>query len=469
MQPPQQPKAYEPPDPERPASAALTEPELEREMPGGHDTGGHDPYAALRVPGYRLYALGTILLFMGQQAQSVAIGWELAVRDPKHAAMALSFVGLVGAAPVILLALPAGQLADRIDRKRLVIAMAILAAMCSVGLSIFSYQHWPTSYMYGLLLLGATAWALGGPARSALAPQIVPINVFSNAMMWAATFFQVSAISGPALAGWIIGWEYVHLRGRTLPTLPLAYLIDAFSGVAFAILLLFVRVRPIETRKEPASLKTLLAGIHFVGRNQIILATITLDLFAVLLGGATYLLPIYATSILHVGAQGFGWLRAAPALGAATMAMAIAHLPPMKRAGRDLLLAVIGFGVATIVFGLSKSFWLSLAMLYLTGAFDNISVVVRHTLVQVLTPDEMRGRVSAVNNVFIGASNELGGWESGLTAQIFGPVISVVGGGIGTILVVIATALTWPRLRQFGSLHDAKPIEEAEVPVATSS
>jgi len=281
-------------------------------------------------------------------------------------------------------------------------------------------------------------------------------------MTWSATFFQVSAISGPALAGWIIGWQQVQLGHRTFPTLPLAYLLDATCAVSFGVLLLFVRIRPTESRKEPASLKTLLAGIHFVWRNQIILATISLDLFAVLLGGATYLLPIFATSILHVGPVGFGWLRAAPALGAATMAMLIAHLPPMKNAGRDLLLAVIGFGVATIIFGLSRNFWLSLAMLYLTGAFDNISVVVRHTLVQVLTPDEMRGRVSAVNNVFIGASNELGGWESGLTAQIFGPIVSVVGGGIGTILVVLATAFTWPQLRRFGSLHDAQPIEEEQ-------
>jgi MFS family permease len=225
-------------------------------------------------------------------------------------------------------------------------------------------------------------------------------------------------------------------------------------------LLLFVTLRPGERIKEPATLKTLLAGIHFVTRNQIILATISLDLFAVLLGGATYLLPIYATSILHVGAVGFGWLRAAPAFGAFLMGMFIAHLPPMKKAGRTLLWAVAGFGIATIIFGLSTSFWLSLVMLFLTGAFDNISVVVRHTLVQVLTPDDMRGRVSAVNNVFIGASNELGGWESGLTAQIFGPKVSVVGGGIGTILVVLATAVIWPAVRRFGSLHDAKPIEE---------
>jgi MFS family permease len=195
--------------------------------------------------------------------------------------------------------------------------------------------------------------------------------------------------------------------------------------------------------------------------NKIILATITLDLFAVLLGGATALLPIYAKDVLHAGAVGFGWMRAAPGIGAFVMALVVAHMPPMKHAGRNLLLAVSGFGLATIIFGLSTSLPLSLAMLFLTGAFDNISVVVRHTLVQVLTPDSMRGRVSAVNNVFIGASNELGGFESGLTAQWLGPIWSVVAGGIGTVLVVLTVATIWPQVRRFGSLADAKPIEQA--------
>jgi MFS family permease len=199
------------------------------------------------------------------------------------------------------------------------------------------------------------------------------------------------------------------------------------------------------------------AGIRFVWRTKIILATITLDLFAVLLGGATFLLPAVVTDILHVGSVGFGLLRAAPAVGACLMAVLVAHRPPMKHAGRAMLWAVAGFGAATIVFGLSRNYWLSVAMLFLTGAFDNISVLVRHTLVQVLTPDEMRGRVSAVNNVFIGSSNELGGLESGVTAAIFGTVTSIVGGGIGTIVVVILTALIWPQVRRFGSLQDAKP------------
>ena len=217
--------------------------------------------------------------------------------------------------------------------------------------------------------------------------------------------------------------------------------------------------------KEPATLSSLAAGIRFVWRTKIILATITLDLFAVLFGGATALLPVYATQILHVGAVGFGWLKAAAGDRRFVTAMAIAHLPPMRHAGRAMLLAVAGFGVATIVFGLSRWYWLSLLAFALTGSFDNISVVVRHTLVQVLPPDSMRGRVSAVNNVFIGASNQLGELESGLAGWLLGPILSVVTGGIGTLLVVAAVALAWPQVRRFGSLRDARPMEaEEDVP-----
>ncbi|HEX3355747.1 MAG TPA: MFS transporter, partial [Tepidisphaeraceae bacterium] len=204
----------------------------------------------------------------------------------------------------------------------------------------------------------------------------------------------------------------------------------------------------------PPGFKTLVAGVRFVFNHKLLLPAMTLDLFAVLFGGASFLLPFFATDQLHVGSFGFGLLRAAPSIGAVGMALVIAHLPPMKRAGRSLLLAVVGFGLATIVFGFSRNFWLSMFMLFLTGAFDNVSVVVRHTLVQLQTPDAMRGRVSAVNQVFIGSSNELGGLESGVTAAIFGLVGSVVFGGIGTILVVGLVMLVWPQLGRFGSLQD---------------
>jgi len=205
------------------------------------------------------------------------------------------------------------------------------------------------------------------------------------------------------------------------------------------------------------TLRSLVAGFRFVWQTKIILATITLDLFAVLFGGATALLPIYAKDILNVGPTGLGWLRAAPAIGAFATALAFTHLPPSRNIGKMLLWAVAGFGVATIVFGISHLFWLSLLMLMLTGVFDNISVVVRHSLVQLRTPDAMRGRVSAVNNVFISSSNELGAFESGLVAALFGTVFSVVSGGIGTIIVVLFTARIWPEIRQLKSLQDARP------------
>jgi MFS family permease len=288
--------------------------------------------------------------------------------------------------------------------------------------------------------------ALGWPARSALVMQTVPTEHFGNATTWSSSGFQTASVFGPALGGLIL-----------VKSVPAAYLMDALTQAVFAIFLSLLVLRPALRSSEPANWRTVSAGIRFVQEHPMILAIITLDLFAVLLGGATYLLPAYADMILHVGSAGFGWLRAAPAIGAVAMGLVMAHRPPMKHAGKALLLAVAGFGVATIVFGLSKNFWLSLLMLGLTGAFDNVSVVVRHTLVQVLTPDEMRGRVSAVNNIFIGASNELGGFESGATARFFGPVASVVGGGIGTIAVVLAVMFVWPEVRRFGSLQQKAP------------
>jgi hypothetical protein len=253
-------------------------------------------------------------------------------------------------------------------------------------------------------------------------------------------------------------------------TLTGAYCIDAACSLCFFLFLLMLTVRPAARSSEPATFATLIAGVRFVWRTKIVLGAITLDLFAVLLGGATYLVPLFARDVLHVGPVGFGWLKASPAVGAFVMALVIAHLPPMKRAGATMLWAVAGFGAATVVFGLSHWFWLSFLMLALTGAFDNISVVVRHTLVQMLPPDRMRGRVSAVNNVFIGASNEIGGLESGVTAwalgrlldPIRGAIASVVAGGLGSIVVVGAVAMLWPQVRRFGSLRDARPIEETQ-------
>lgn len=448
----------EQPDPQRPASSAPTEDQLEQETPGGSAVAGHDPYAALRHPAYRLFSLGWIVSVIGQQVQSVAIQWQMfhKMTSASQGALALGLIGGVQAIPVMLLALPAGQLADRFDRRKLVMISQLFAFLLSLGLAIASYMSAPIGWMYLLLGLGATAQAMGWPARSAVLPQIVPAGAFANAMTWNSSAFQVAAMAGPALGGLVVNY-----------TLTGAYVLDACCSLCFFVLLFFVAVRPAATIRKGATIANMLEGIQFVWRTKVILAAITLDLFAVLLGGATYLLPLFATEILHVGALGFGWMKAAPALGALVMALVQAHLPPLKHAGATMLWAVTGFGLATIVFGLSHSFVLSFLMLLLTGATDNISVVVRHTLVQLLPPETMRGRVSAVNNIFIGASNEIGGLESGLSAwafsRVLGPILgavaSVVLGGIGSIFTVISIALIWPQIRRFGSLADVRPIE----------
>jgi MFS family permease len=400
-----------------------------------------DPYAALRFRDYRLFALGNLASMLGQQMLSVAIGWELYERT--HSALSLGIVGLVQVLPVIFLALPAGQIADQFDRRTIVMGTQGLLALCAAGLAIISYRQGLVFLIYLCLFAIGIARAFNNPARASLLPQIVPKEVFSNAVTWNSSGFQLAAMLGPALAGLTIAVQ----KSATS-----VYTFCAFCALIFLSCLFFVQGRQAERSAEPVTFKSLMAGFRFVWETKIILAALTLDLFAVLLGGATTLLPIFAKDILHVGPDGLGWLRAAPAVGAFMMALTITYLPTMNQAGKTLLWAVAGFGAATIGFGLSHSFWLSLFMLVCIGALDSISVVVRQTLVQLRTPDEMRGRVSAVNGMFISSSNELGGFESGVAASLFGPVLAVVGGGIGTIAVVIAVALLWPEIRKLESL-----------------
>ena len=389
----------------------------------------------------------------GRQIETVALGMYLYART--HDAMALGWLGLIQAMPVLLLAIPAGQMADRLDRRRVLMATLALTAGVSVGLWALTHHDTPPTILsvYGLIGVGAVAQALGGPARAALLPQIVAAENFSNAVTWNSSIFHVGSMVGPAVGGLILG---PHINA------PAAFAAVVVCRLLSLAAIAGVRTQPVERPAESLSLASLVAGIRFVWQTKLILATITLDLFAVLLGGATYLLPIYAADILNVGARGLGLLRSAEAVGAVSMAMLLAHRPPMQRAGRTLMWAVAGFGAATIVFGLSQWFWLSLAMMFVIGALDNISVVVRHTLVQMLTPDAMRGRVSAVNNVFIVASNDLGGLESGLTARLFTPVISVVAGGIGAIVVVLSTMKVWPQILSIGALSDVRPALAAE-------
>lgn len=409
----------------------------------------HNPYAVFGYRDFRLFLFGSVIASVTTGAQTVAIGYEMYRRtgDP----LALGLVGGVLAVPMLVLALPAGLLADRFERRRLVMLSFAGAAVTSLALGVLSLTQAPVAWMYVVLGLSATALTLGRPAKLAMVPQLVPPGMFPAAVAWRTSSFQIATVVGPALGGLICAWS-----------IPVAYFASAAGTAVLVGFLAAMRVRkpaaPTGPRLSPIA--SLGEGFAFLRRTPLLLVVMGLDLFAVMLGGAVYLLPIFAEDILHTGAAGLGLLRAAPGAGAFCTAMLMVHLPPMKHGGRNLLLAVAGFGAATIVFGISRSFWLSMGMLFLTGAFDNVSVVVRHTLAQLLTPDEMRGRVSAVKSIFIGSSNELGGLESGVVAHFFGPVISVVSGGIGTILIVCGAAGLLPGLRQLGAIHEVRPADQ---------
>lgn len=457
--------AYETPDPERVSTASPTEPELESESPVSEKA--RDPYAAWRYPGYRSYLAGSFLAALGGQLQATTIAYEMALRAPnaREASWIVGMIALVQAIPVLLFALPAGQLADRLNRRKIVLAGLIFLIPGSLVLAYLSHHNASLPQVYLCVFCIAVAGAMSRPAQSALLPQLVPMEALANAVTWSSTRWQIASVLGPALFGPALIW-----LGRP----ALIYVLDALCLFFFFVCMLFIHPR--ENVKTSSRLtwdvlwnrEDIVAGARFVFSTRLILATLTLDLFAVLLGGAVALLPVYAEHILHVGPAELGWLRAAPSAGAVVMALTLAYLPPMRRAGLALIWAVVGFGVATIVFGLSKTYWISLVALACTGAFDNISVVVRHTLVQLLTPDEMRGRVSAVNSVFIGASNELGGFESGAVASRFGPMASVVFGGIGTIITVGFTTLKWPEIARLGRLdqvqaNEIRAVEAVEI------
>lgn len=414
----------------------------------------HDPYAALRHASFRWFFVGGLLSAMGSQARTVAVGWDVYART--GSALSLGGVGLALALPVLLLALPAGALADRHSRKGLVILGQIGTALSGLGLAWASHVHAPMAVVYALLVATATSRAIGWPASQALVPGLVPPEHFASAATWRSLYWQAAATTGPLLAGVVIA------RAGAVPL----YLFDAAAAVAFVLCLAQTRPRPVERPAEARSWRSLLDGARFVRSQPLILSTITLDMVAVLFGGATALLPVFARDVLHVGPVGFGWLRAMPSLGAVVMGGIQALAPPMRRSGRALLWAVAAFGVATIVFGTSRSFPLSLAALFVLGAADNVSVIIRGTLLQLLTPDSMRGRVAAVNAVFIGTSNEIGEFESGLTAHWWGATRAVLVGGIGTLVVVAAAAAKWPELRALGRLVDLRPPDDPVAAVA---
>ena len=404
-------------------------------------TAAPDPYAVLRNRDVVLYLIGRLVASLGQQMLTVAVGWELYERT--HSALALGLVGLTQMLPMVLFTLPAGHVADNHDRKRIIMLTNLVIACASLGLTLTSALAANVFWIYFCLFAAGTARTFLWPASSAFLPHLVSRRDFSRAVTWSSGSFQLSSVTGPAAGGALIA-----LTHHAAPV----YAFNAAAALICLALISFVRRRHTVAVKEKMSARSLVVGFKFVFASPIILGTITLDLFAVLLGGATALLPVYAKDILKAGPTGLGFLQAALPAGSLLCALILAHRPPLQKAGRTMLLAVAGFGLATIGFGFSRWFWLSLLTLFVCGAMDNISVVVRHTLVQLLTPDEKRGRVSAVNSLFIGTSNELGGFESGVVAYLLGPVISVVSGGIGTILVVIAVAAIWPEIRKYGRL-----------------
>jgi MFS family permease len=407
-----------------------------------------DPYAALRIRDFRLLIGGRFVAQVGEMMVSIAVGWELYART--QSALALGLVGLVQVIPVLLLSLPGGYVADRYDRKTVTLISQLVLIACSLGLAALSFTQGPLWLIYLTLAIIGAARAFNNPAEGALTPQVVPKELYFNAVSWSASVWQLSAILGPAVGGTVIA-------ATDRP--GFVYLINVAAGMVLVIVLLLIRARQVSfVAPDEPPLKALQGGIRFVRQTQIILAAITLDMFAVLFGGATFLLPIFAQDILHVDATGFGIMRAAPSIGAMLMALYLARRSAFTQTGRALLLAVGGFGAATIIFGLSTNFWLSLLMLALLGALDNISVVIRHTLILTYTPDDMRGRVEAVSSVFIGTSNELGGFESGVAAALLGPVGAVVFGGLGTLAVVGAVARFSPKLWQLGKIE----VPEAE-------
>ncbi len=412
----------------------------------------HDAYAALRIPEFRRYWGGNFLAILGAQMQFVAVGWDIYERTGRT--LDLGLIGLVQVIPVVLLALPAGQVVDRLDRRHvIVVALAVMAA-CSLVLAGIAWTHADYRWIYGCLFLNGVARSFLLPGKSALLPLIVPRTRFTNAVTWSTSGFQLATVVGPAAGGLMIAWT-----GGVFGV----YVLDAVLGLAFIAAVSSLHPRPPAAHQERIGLQSLFAGAAFVWRTKLILGAVSLDMFAVLLGGATALLPVYAKVILHSGADGLGWLRAAPGLGALLTSYILTHRPPLQRAGRALLWSVAGFGLATVVFGVSRSFWLAWGALFLTGAFDMVSVVIRHSLVQLWTPDAMRGRVSAINGMFIGISNELGEFESGTVAHwferpgdpAFGPTVSVVSGGLGTVLVVLLSLGLFPAMRRHGRLDDS--------------
>ena len=416
------------------------------------DAHRHAGLAAFRHVDFVLYQIERFSVVAALEMQSVAVGWQ--VYEITRKPLSLGFVGLAQFLPNVFLFLLAGHAADRFSRKNLLLICNLGFAACSAFLiEITRAGLHDVRPIYAVLVLLGAARAFNSPAGRSLLPALVPLEVFPSAVAWNSTTYQTAAILGPALGGLL----YALFRG------PAGVYATSMIGCAIATAALMrIHIRPSVRRTEEVGLRTILAGFDYIWKHKIILGSISLDLFAVLLGGAVALLPVYAREILHTGPWGLGLLRAAPGVGASIMAILLAYQPLRRRVGKVMLICVAGFGVCTVIFGVSHSLVLSLLSLTIVGGTDMVSVVVRGTLVQIATPDSVRGRVNAVDMIFIGASNELGEFESGLTAHWFGTVPAVILGGIGTIMVVALWAWLFPELRKADQLT---PIQEEPLAV----
>jgi MFS family permease len=403
--------------------------------------------AAFGYRDFKLFQVARLLSILGMQMQSVAIGWQ--IYSVTGQPMSLAWVGLAQFFPAVGLSLVTGQTADRVERRVILVVCHVTMAALSAGLFVLARgRPSDVSPIYLVLVGVGVARAFLGPANQSILPTLVPAEHFGNAVAWGSSFWQVAMVLGPTLGGVL----YAAFGGPSG-----VYALAGACSLGACVIVTMMKAKGSPTGRKPVTWDSVLAGVRYVRSNPIVFGAISLDLFAVLLGGATALLPVFARDILHLGPWALGALRSAPAAGAAVTALSLAIRPIEKAAGVKMFAGVLVFGLTTIVFGLSRSFAVSLVALALLGAADMVSVFVRSALVQLATPDAMRGRVSAVNMVFIGASNELGEFESGLTAQWLGAVPAVVFGGIGTLVVVAVCAWRFPALRRVNQLNDARP------------
>lgn len=401
------------------------------------------PYASLQIKDFRIFIIARLCITLAIQIQGTVVGWQ--VYELTKDALSLGLIGLAEAIPAISVSLYAGHIADIIERKKIILLTIMVLFFCSAALLFFTLEPGKFALAYGVLpiymviFMSGVARGFLSPATFSFMPQLVPRNLYGNAVSLNSTFWEVAAIGGPMLAGFLYGFLGVTI----------AYLADVLLVAASLGFYLSIPKKPLPpVSAEQGIVEKIKAGLRFVFNNQIVLSAISLDLFAVLFGGAVALLPIFAGEILKVGPEGLGFLRAAPAIGALLMAFFITHNPIRKNMGKILLWCVAGFGLSMIGFGLSTNFWLSMGLLIMSGMFDSVSVIVRSTLIHTLTPENMKGRVSAVNSIFIGSSNEIGAFESGFAAKLMGVVTSVVFGGMMTLGVVGITAVKADKLRK---------------------